>query len=288
MKGIIGSFSPSFYKKIALQPMTRSFGFLLGFILIISAVFSFQLTLVVKGLLPQASTWINDNFESIIADLPDITIENGELTQPQEPYVREWDIEEDETNFAVIVDPAIADYYSVLDEYDNALVLARRMLVIKSTKSEFQHEIKTYELDNIELFMISHIPSGLALTIGDNTFQLTPVSIKRFLDRISLYVYPAGLVFFTLAYLFSKMVQVLLFSIASSLFNAQCKAGLNYNQLINIGIYAIVPGTLAAVIQEVTGFIMPFYWLVYCIIYAVYLYLGVRALRQEPVTVTGR
>ena len=287
MTGIIGSFSPGFYKKIASQPMTRSFGFLLGFILIISAVMSFQLTLVVKGLLPEASTWVRDNFESIIADLPDIAIENGELTLPQEPYMRVWNAE-DETNFVVVIDPAITDYYRVLEGYDNALVLTRRMLVIKTTKSEFQHEIKTYELDNIERFMISRIPSGLALTIGDNTFQLTPASIKRFLERISFYVYPAGLVFFTLAYLFSKMVQVFFFSIASSLFNAQCKAGLNYNQLINIGIYAIVPGTLAAVIQEVTGFIMPFYWLVYCIIYAVYLYLGVRALRQEPVTVTGR
>ena len=286
MLGIIGSFKPGFYKKIVSQPLTKSFGFLALFVIIISAVVSLQLTVFVKDLLPQASSWVNDNFESIIADLPDIAIENGELTAPATAYMREWDVE-DETSFSVIIDPEITEYYSILEQYDNVLVLTRRTLIVKSAKSKVEHEIKTYQLDNIELFKISHIDSGLALTIAENTFNVTAASIGRFLERISLYVYPAALVFFTFAYLFSKMIQVLLFSIASSIFNSQFKAQLNYSQLINIGIYAIVPGTVLALVQEVSGIFIPFYGLVYCAIYIIYLYLGVKSLRQEPVTVTG-
>ena len=286
MLGIVGSFKPQFYKRIVSQPLARSFGFLVVFVVIISAVVSFQLTLFVKSLLPQATTWIQDNFEEIVADLPDIEIQDGQLVAPTVPYMRQWDIK-DEGVFAVVIDPTASDYYSILEGHENVIALTRRKLVVQSAKSELEREIKTYDLDNITSFKVSRIESGLELTFGEKVFSLTPASIKRFLERISLYVFPAGLIFFSLAYLSVKSLQILFFSILSSVFNSQLKAKLNYSQLLNIGTYALVPGTVLAIAQEATGIFIPLYGLFYCIIYGVYLYLGVKTSRQEPVTVTG-
>ncbi|MFC1514572.1 DUF1189 family protein [Candidatus Omnitrophota bacterium] len=286
MLGIVGSFKPQFYKKVVSQRLARSFGFLILFVIVIAAVIALQLSVFVKTYLPQATGWVQDNFEVIASEIPDIAIEDGELVTPQVPYVREWDTG-DEGVFAVVIDPTTSEYYRALEHYENVMVLTRTKLVFKATKSDFEEEINTYDLENIASFRMTHVENGLELAMGERTVNLTAAKIKQFLERLSGYTYPTALIFLSFAYFFSKAMQLFIFSIFSSMFNSRLKAELSYGQLLTIGIYALVPGTVLAIVQELTGVHVPLYGLLYCAIYVLYLYLGIKASKQEAVTVTG-
>ncbi|MBN2120795.1 MAG: DUF1189 family protein [Candidatus Omnitrophica bacterium] len=277
MFGLTGSFNSKFYSKIAKQPLGKSVGFLILFIALISLVLSLKHVGDLKSKVPEVTAWVHKNFENIISDLPDIEVKDGKLTLPRNPYIKEWD-----DKFAVIIRPQDDNFYGVLEGKANAFVLSKTKMAIKSTKSDFeQSEIKTYSLEQIEYLKISRIESGLEVTFGAKAFEVTPPTIESFLRKMFLYVYPIAFLWLLLAYSFVKTSHLLIFSIFSAIVNNQLKASLDYANLINIGIYALVPPVVLAVVFEVLGLKVPMFWLIYCVVYGLYLYLGIKSTQDQ-------
>jgi hypothetical protein len=76
-------------------------------------------------------------------------------------------------------------------------------------------------------------------------------------------------------WLAAKLVQVILFSAAGLFFNRVVDARLSYKELFNLGVHALLPPTLAALLAIKLD--MPVFPFVFMAIYFVYLYAGIRA-----------
>ncbi len=275
MLGIIGSFNPKFYKKIAAQSLVKSFGFLIVFVIIVSAVVSYKYTVAIKRILPEVNLWADENLGHIASGFPVIEIKDGCLTFPKEAFVKEWD------EFIFIIDPQAQNVYEILEEYSNIFLLTRKELLIKTTKSDFEHsEIKVYKLENINLFKIVPCETGVRVFFEDKEIDITPSTVERLTGKLSSFLYSLVFLWFLGIYFFTKPLQILVFSLISLIFNANLKAALPYKQLLNIGIYALVPCTSLAVVANLANLTIPLFWAVYLLIYSYYLFIGIRGNRK--------
>jgi len=272
MLGIIGSFQPEFYKRIVKQNLSKSFGFLAVFLILVSLIISFKYTAAVKRAIPEMNLWIQENFENITAGLPEIKIEDGILLLPQQYYIKEWG-----DSFAFVVEPDQNKIYSELEKYSNALVLSKTKFLLKNTKHHGSSEMKVYDLKEIEFLNIIPAQDGLRVVSPDKDFDLTPFSIEDFIDKASVFIYPFLSIWFFFVYSFNKLLQILFFSLVSLMIAKSVKQAFSYKHLLNIGIYAVVPPTAAAIGKELLNFNIPQFWIIYSFIYVVYLFWGIKA-----------
>ena len=277
MLGLIGSFNPNFYREITKQSLWRSLGFLIVFITIISAIVSYKYTLIVKNMLPQVNSWTQKNLVNIASDFPTIEIEDGSLTLPKDVYIKEW-----ADGFVFVVQPEAENVYPILERYSNVLLLTREKFITKTTKEDFeQSEIKTYNLKKIKFFKITPTNSGLKVFFNNRAVDITPPVVRKLLEKLSLFIYPLLFLFFFSIYGFTKPLQTLIFSLLSLIFNTNLKATLSYRQLLNIGVYALVPSTSLAMVGELSNLKIPLFWVIYLLIYFIYIFLGIKSTTKE-------
>ena len=277
MLGLIGSFNPNFYREITKQSLWRSLGFLIVFITIISAIVSYKYTVIVKNMLPQVNSWTQKNLINIASDFPTIEIEDGSLTLPKDVYIKEWADE-----FVFVVQPEAENVYHILERYSNVLLLTREKFITKTTKEDFeQSEIKTYNLKKIKFFKITPTNSGLKVFFNNRAVDITPLVVRKLLEKLSLFIYPLLFLFFFSIYGFTKPLQTLIFSLLSLIFNTNLKATLSYRQLLNIGVYALVPSTSLAMVGELSNLKIPLFWVIYLLIYFIYIFLGIKSTTKE-------
>jgi hypothetical protein len=242
-------------------------------VLLIAVIFSFRFSLSIKRALPQTKAWLNENLEKIASEIPEVEIKDGTLVLPKLEFIKEWKKEK----FALIIEPNQENAYAILEQYDNVLLLTQTKFITKTLKSDSSQEIKTYNLDKVKIFKIFPIQSGMRVVLENKEFQINNSTVNRWLKIVSLLVFPITLCFVFLWYSFTKLLQLLFFSLASLIFNAQSKANLSYKELLNIGIYVLVPPTTLAVIKNVFNIPIPVFGLLYLLIYLFYLALGIRA-----------
>jgi hypothetical protein len=94
-------------------------------------------------------------------------------------------------------------------------------------------------------------------------------------------IFPVLLLIWFVVYSFTKPLHVLIFSLVSLIIAGILKHKLAYSQLWNIGTYAIVPATCLAAVMVIFGLRVLFFPLFYCLVYIVYLYLGIHAVANE-------
>mgnify|MGYP001607289099 CR=1 FL=1 len=278
MAGIFKSWNIDNYKDIARQPVFKSLGFLLIFIMIFSAFISLKLTFNAKAGFSWANSLVNQKLESALSELPAIEIKNGILVLPIEPYTKKW-----EDDFALIIEPKTEDGVSILQNYNNCLLLTRKSFILKTTDAaQGTSKIQITKLEKFGYLKIRPIQSGLKISLANSKdFVLTPASVAKLLRMIQFFVWPViflGLFFW---YSFTKLLQVCIFSLFSSIFNVILKAQLSYKALLNIGAYAIVPPTCLAAAKEIFSLKMAYFGVVYIIIYLTYLYLIIKSNKGE-------
>ncbi len=281
MWGAIGSFNPEFYPKIAKQSVAKSIGFLAVFIIIISAVFSYKYTRIIRRHIPEAVLWIEDNFKNIIYGLPVIEIKDGELIFPKEPFSKRMD-----KNFAFAIEPDNDKFYQAVDKYQSAVVLGERKFAVKNAEGvSGRAKINVYSLKDIKYLKITHIKKGLRAAVEKGGIDITPYTIRYFFDKVSVFIFPFLFIWFASVYFFTKPLQIFFFSIFSLIFNTSLKASFNYKQLLNINIYALVPPTTLAIIAGLMSLRIPFFWVVYSGTYITYIFLGMREAKETVNTV---
>lgn len=277
MHGILESFNIKSYKVIAKQPFKKSLKFIVIFFIISSAVVSLRATLFVKAGLPQFKSILNKNLEYISADFPEVEIKNSELILPVKLYIKEW-----KTKFALIIDPAEENTGLVLEKYSNVLFFGRKKIMIKTTEPySGKSKLEIYKLEKIGDLRISPIGAGLKITTKNGSFNLTPIVFEKLLKILSFLFWPVFFLWFFFIYCITKPVQILFFSLFSLLLKANLKVALSYKELLNIGIYAMVPPAILAVIKELLSIQMPSFLLIYSTVYAIYLFQGINE-NKEP------
>jgi len=273
MTGILGGFFPAFYVKIARQPVGRSIGFLLSFILVISAVFSLQGALLMRPQLELVQKWAEVNLKKISAGFPVIEIKAGELVAPKETYILEMG---KDTVFAV--EPKQEKEAIILEKYKNVVMLTGKKLVYKKSGDSRSEETR-YSLDKLNSLKVSPLESGLAFSFENTRISVTPETVKKWLKVIGFFIFPVFLFIMFNLYSFTKPAQVLFFSLIGLLVNAVLKAQAPYKQIFNICVYALVPATIFVVFLEILHLRLPGVWFLVNAVYVLYIFLGLQAVK---------
>lgn len=276
------SFQPRAYKRIAGQPFGRSFGFLLLFLLLISIIFTFKYTLFMRDGLKQANLWIDENLSEKTAGFfpQELKIENGEVSiSEEEPFIRQWDFEESKEKLSIVGIVDTTGAITNLDDYPFGFLLTKHKLIFKNTKPrEAAVEIKEYDLSQVNLFNLKRGEAGsdeiAVLTVEDKTIHLSKEILHRWLRNFGK-ILPLMLIPLLISSLITKTLFLLLFSLAALAINAATQSRLEYKNLLNIGIFALIPPTVAALLLELSGTGIPLFFLVYILIYVIFLTLGI-------------
>jgi hypothetical protein len=271
MFGMFGAFNPRFYPKIANQSIGRTIGFILVFVLIISACVSIKYTALVLSGFSAANKWVGENMGKIAAEFPVVSMDKGSITEPKQTFIKDYD-----KKFAFIIEPDPVAARAMVDKFPNLALLTQKLLIVKQTKDGGSSEIKNYNMENSS-FTITPDASGFKVIFQQKQFELKPQTVKKWLGVISMFVFPALLIIGFAIYSFTKPLQIFVFSLASLIISSITNAKLPYKQLWNIGAYALVPSTCLAAFMDIIGLRPPFFALLYCILYITFLFIGIKA-----------
>lgn len=281
-KSLTISFQPRAYRKIVSQTFGRSFGYLALFLLLASAVLSIKYTLILREGMEKANEWINTNLPGKISEtLPEkIRVENGVVsTSAEEPFVRRWSFGEGgkQEEFAFIIDTT--GQIPNLDDYQYGFLLTRDKLIFKNTKPRGAVEIQEQDLSEVKSFTLRRGDEEkgefAVFTWEERAFPLTYENIERW-RRTTSRLLPLMIVPLFIHYLVAKLVQLFLFSLASLIINELTKARLEYRNLLNIGIFALVPPIVLALLVKLAGESIPYFFLLYILLYLTFLFMGIK------------
>ena len=234
-----------FYKEIASQKVSKSIGYFIFFMLLITLLLSMKLsTALIQG--------VGAMIEEIGYRLPEIRIENGVVsTDAHEPFIIE------EKDFTFIIDTT-GKITTIDPSYKQGILLTKNKLIHRQSEIE----TRTYDLSKIK------------------SFTLNKESMKRWQRTFSRFAFPLLLVILFPYFVVVKLIHILLFSLIALIVNAATKANLKYENLFNISLFALTPPVLLATIFNLAGLKIPLFGLLYIAIYIVFLMGGVRSCRE--------
>ena len=242
---------------------------MLFFILIISAALSLSDALVINSQLKYVQKWANDNLNKI----PAMELKGGTLIQPKEGFVLEMG-----NKFSVFaVEPDQKKEADILVKYKNVVMLTRTQIVFKQTGKDSVFAEKRRDYDKDKNWKVSPNESGFALAFDNNQILVTPENVKKWLKVVSIFLFPAFLLVLFIIYSFTKLLQVLFFSLIGLIASAILKAGTSYSQVFNICSYALVPPTTFVVFLELFRLNLPGSWFLFGAIYVLYIFLGLQS-----------
>jgi len=266
---IIKSFDPNFLGKAASRSLKEGLKYLLLLLLFISFILSLRYTIgfsiKVKNLLREFP-----NFLEKFKDFPEITIQEGKILSPKEKIIKKWE------GFIFIIDPAgeASEYLSFMGNYPEGLVIIPNKVMIK------------FEKEKIEIYDISEIPyfnfkfnqekeKLFTLNFAGKTFQPTFKEINRWMNITFLALFPLFFLFFFFSSLVNKFFQIFLLSLLSLIVNKTKKAGLKYQNLLTIGIFALTPPLILETFVKLIGITIPYFGFGYYLFYAILLISGI-------------
>lgn len=265
---ILASFNFNFYQEIAFQSLKKSFKFLALFLLLIALIltlrYSYDFYKFSREIVEMAPIFLER-----LKDFPEIKIEKGEVILPKEKFVEKW------PDFSLIIDREgkIEDYLEedYLEERESALILLKNKAIWKSPR-----ETRIYSLLGINYFGFKfdqekEIP---ILSFNGQVFQLTQEKIKFWADRIIPIIPPFLFIFTFLSLFIAKSIRILIFSLLSLIINKVKKLNLAYSNLLNIGIFALIPPLIFETVVKLADLKIPYFGLIYSLLYLAFLIPG--------------
>lgn len=275
MQDIIKSFNFKFYKEIVNQPFLKSWVFLVVFILIFTGMVGIKASLFFVSALDSMTKASFEIWQKqAVGEMPEIEIKNNELVSPNMTYIKEFKIDKEEIAFVVEPDSAPTKVNPVLDKYNNILLITKDKLIVKQKKTDNTFEQKTNLFKKIDYFKMVFGKDVIKLIFDKKTIDITPEVINKWVGIIKVFCFPIFWVFIFIWFNFTKMLHVLIFSLAAKLFSVILKANLEYKKLLSICVYAIIPSTVISVLAIIFGF--PFLTFFYMPVYLIYIYFGIK------------
>lgn len=248
---VLSFFSKDFYREVGLQWKGICFGYLLLLLAICWIPMMVRIHLGFAG-------FVKNDAPSVVDQVPEITITDGQVSidKPQPYYITVPDSNDiiaviDTTGF--IESPADANAFFLLT--NNSII---------TRQSDF--ETRTFDLSQVKSFTVS----------GDGIMDFLYI-IKKFLFII---LYPIALLS-SYAY---RIIQALIYAAVGLLFASMCKVSLSYGALLRLAVVAMTPCMIIKTVFALSGGFFPCIGLLYILIILAYLYFGVHACSQTPIT----
>ena len=243
-----------------------------------SAKYSFD----ARAWIQKGAEWVNTNLTKKLSEvLPEITIKDGELSSPvKQPLIYEWEDENmaeamGDGHFVFILDTTGA--VTSLDGYPNGILMTKDKLVFKYQEAG-RSKIEEMEFKDIKSFkMTPGKEEGVLINFSVNgqDSKLTEDIIEKWAVIIGKFLFPVIMVGIFIYYLAAKLLQVLLFSLLSLIVNSANNTKLEYSNLLNIGVFAMTPAVVLAVLAAVFNVTVPMFGFIYMGLYVAFLVMGV-------------
>lgn len=264
-------FKPSFYKEIIFPTSKQGFKFLALFLLFLALFLTFKSS---YNLYKFSQELIRNSpvFFERLRDLPEIKIEKGEVILPKEKFVKEWG------SFSLTINRE-GEIPSYLEKSEKTnLVLLRKQAIWKTPQ-----KTEIYDLSGINYFNFRFNQANFPVVeLNGKTLQLTTEGMKSFANCLVPLISPFLLIFTFFALFVGKSIQIFLFSLLSLIINKVKKLKLTYSNILNIGIFALIPALIFETIIKLINLKIPYFGLVYSIIYLVFLIPGLLKFRIKP------
>lgn len=250
---LLSFFSGELYRDVGLNWKGVGFGylFLLLAICTVPRMFKIQRSL---------SNFIDEQSPPFISQVPEITIEKGEVhvDKPQPCYITVPDSNE----IIAIIDTT--GQIQSLDNTDAFILLTKTKLISRQNKSES----RTYDLVNVQHFVLDQDK----ITGWLNT-------IKRILVP---FLYP----FVLLGSFIFRIIQSLIYAAVGLLFAEWCKTKLSYPALLRLAVTAVTPCIIVRTVLGYASVKLPLASLWFFLTAMGFLFYGIKACFQieEPPT----
>jgi hypothetical protein len=249
---VLSFFSKDLYRDVGLNWKGLCFGYLLLILAVCWIPAAVRLHTGFAG-------FVQNDAPTVVEQVPEITITDGQVSidKPEPYYIKIPDTNE---NLAVIDTTG-----TITSPHDaNAFCLLTKTGIIMK-QSDF--ETRTYDLSQIESFTVS----------GEGIMKLLHI-VKKVLVII---LYPIALIS---SYIY-RIIQALIFAAIGLLFASMCRVSLSYGALLRLSVAAMTPSMIIKTVFGLVGVYLPcIILLLYFLITLAYLYFGVKACSQIPLT----
>ena len=195
--------------------------------------------------------FVNNEAPTVIEQLPEITITNGEvsISEPQPYYIK---------------DPQNGDVLAIIDTTETIESLEDSNALCLLTKTKIMWQKSEVETQMFDLSKIEH-------------FVLNSERVMGWLHTASkFFVIIIGLVALLGTYLF-RIVQALIYAAVGLLFALWCEVTLSYATLLRLAVVAMTPCLLAKTIFGLADIHLPYATLISLVVTLAYLFFAVKA-----------
>lgn len=267
----------AFYKDIMAQPFTASIRYFLALALLATVFIASKYNYSLVRDINKMAQWV-------VQSIPSVTIEKGTVrTHAQEPFVLE------QGDSAIIIDTT--GKITELDrKYKSGILLGKENLYLRLNSIKE----RDYRFTNIDLFILG---CGLAATfVKPDAMDKGIVELSRIkqvvfdkvhVERWKKKVILAGSVLFPVFYFLYfavfKLIQAAFFSFVILFSNKALKdAGIKYDRVLNLCIYALTPVTILMIVINILGLEIPYIEFVYLFMYVAFLLGALSACMPRP------
>lgn len=255
-----------FYKNILAQPFSASIRYFMVLALLATVFVSSKYNYSLSRDINKMAQWVVQN-------IPSVTIEKGSArVHVTEPYVVE------QGDSAVIIDTT-GKTAGLDQKYKSGLLLGKENLYLRLNSIKE----KDYRFTNIDLFILG---CGLAASfvkpdaMDKGVVELSrikqvvfdKVHVERWKKRVIIAGSILFPVFYFLYFAVFKLIQAVFFSFVIIFSNKALKdAGIKYDKVLNICIYALTPVTILMIGVNLLGLEIPYIEFVYLFMYVAFL-----------------
>jgi hypothetical protein len=245
-------FSEALYRDVGLHWKGTGFAYLL---LLLAVCWIPAMIQIHTGF----SQFITNDAPPVINQVPQITITNGEVSieEPQPYYIKAPD-----SNQVLAIIDTTGTITSLEDESTMCLVTKTEVITRKSDV-----QTQTFDLSEVEDFVLdSNLIMGWLRTAGKFAVVI---------------IYPFAL-FGSYAY---RIIQALIYAAIGLLFAKWCNTTLSYTALLRLAVVAVTPCIIISTVLGIADVNLPWYASLFYLVVALgYLFFGVKACSQQPVT----
>jgi len=271
-KNLIRSFNPKFFKEICPQPLKESFKYLLFLFLLLTLLLSFKYTIGFSGGVKEFAKEFPIFFEKL-RDIPEITVEKGKVTSPKQLFIKEWE------KFVFVIDyqGEVSYYLALIENYKvGGLVILEDKIILRSQEGKTE----IYSLPEEASYLNLKIDQGekeklFTLTWDGKVFQPTFKKINHWLNLAPFIFFPLCFLFIFFGFWIGKLIQIFGFSLLSLVVNKVKKVGLNYQNLLNIGIFSLTLPLILGTVVKLSGISIPYFGLFNSGLYIAFLVIGI-------------
>lgn len=249
---VLSFFSKDLYRDVGLSWKGICFGYLL---LLLAVCWIPAMVKLHSGF----AGFVKNDAPTIVDQVPEITITDGQVSiDKPEPYY----IKIPDTNDIIAVIDTTGSIESPADA--NAFFLLTNNLIITRQSN---YETRTIDLSQVKSFTLD----SADITRWMHTAKKFLVIIFYPLALLSSYVY--------------RIIQALIFAAIGLLFVSMCRVSLSYGALLRLAVVAMTPCMIIKTVFGLAGVHLPcIVGLLYFVITLAYLYFGVHACSQIPLT----